>query len=355
MKLCSLCARAFSLFSLMLGLAFVAHAARADDPWLTVKGGAGPGQGKHIVLVSGDEEYRSEELLPQLAKILAKEHGFDCTVLFAIDPATGEINPNELKNIPGLEALKSADLLILLTRFRDLPDEQMQHFVDYLNSGKPIIGLRTATHAFKMKSDEKFGKFSYDSKTAGFEQGFGKQVLGETWVNHHGRHKVESTRALIAPGMESNLILRGIASGEIWVPTDVYGVHLPLSSDCQPLLMGQVQDGMTPDAKPVVARNDKGKTTPNDPMMPVAWTKTFTSPDAGPGAKPARIFTTTMGSAQDMSSEGFRRLLVNATYWCLGMEDKIPAKNAADLVGDYQPSPFSPNLFKKGMKPADLK
>ena len=166
MKLCSLCARAFPFFSLMLGLALVAHAARADDPWLTIKGGAGPGQGKHIVLVSGDEEYRSEELLPQLAKILAKEHGFDCTVLFAIDPATGEINPNELKNIPGLEALKSADLLILLTRFRDLPDEQMQHFVDYLNSGKPIIGLRTATHAFKMKSDEKFGKFSYDSKNA---------------------------------------------------------------------------------------------------------------------------------------------------------------------------------------------
>src|SRR3954462_4446798 len=84
------------------------------------EGGDGPGKGKYIVLVSGDEEYRSEEALPQLGKILAKRHGFRCTVLFAIDPADGTINPN-VSNIPGLEALDSADLTVIFTRFRDLP------------------------------------------------------------------------------------------------------------------------------------------------------------------------------------------------------------------------------------------
>src|SRR5215475_6141628 len=81
----------------------------ADDAqWVTYQGDSGPGKGKHIVLVSGDEEYRSEESLPQLGKILAKHHGFTCTVLFAIDPTDGTINPN-VSNIPGLEALDKAD------------------------------------------------------------------------------------------------------------------------------------------------------------------------------------------------------------------------------------------------------
>src|SRR5436189_1991864 len=112
---------------------------RADDPWVVFEGGDGPGKGKHIVLVSGDEEYRSEETLPQMAKILAKHHGFKCTVLFAIDPKTGCISPNTNNNIPGLEALATADLMVIFTRFRNLPDEQMKHVVDYVESGKPVI------------------------------------------------------------------------------------------------------------------------------------------------------------------------------------------------------------------------
>src|SRR5438552_2956815 len=105
--------------------------ARADEPWIVFQGGEGAGKGKHVVLVSGDEEYRSEEALPQLAKILSKHHGFLCTVLFAIDKGTGEINPNVNDNIPGLDALKSADLMVIFTRFRNLPDEQLQYIVDY--------------------------------------------------------------------------------------------------------------------------------------------------------------------------------------------------------------------------------
>ena len=120
--------------------------AAADDPWVVYEGKEGPGKGKHIVLVSGDEEYRSEEALPQLGKILAQRHGFRCTVLFAIDPKTGDINPNVTNNIPGLEALADADLLIIFTRFRNLPDEQMQHLDAYLReTGLDAVGIDALT------------------------------------------------------------------------------------------------------------------------------------------------------------------------------------------------------------------
>src|SRR4051794_5926721 len=81
-------------------LAGVATSSMAADEWVTYPGGDGPGKGKHVVFVSGDEEYRSEEGLPQLAKILAKRHGFRCTVLFAVDPKDGTISPNVKDNIP---------------------------------------------------------------------------------------------------------------------------------------------------------------------------------------------------------------------------------------------------------------
>src|SRR5262245_20838691 len=167
----------------LVALLVAAGAAGAADPWVVYEGSAGPGKGKHIVLVSGDEEYRSEEALPQLAKILAKHHGFKCTVLFAVDPKDGTINPNVITNIPGLEALKTADLLVLFIRWRDLPDEQMKHLVDYIESGKPIVGLRTATHAFNQKS-KTYAKYHWKSKEKGYEDGFGRQVLGETWIRH---------------------------------------------------------------------------------------------------------------------------------------------------------------------------
>src|SRR5262249_8538140 len=156
--------------------------------------GEGVGKGKHIVLVSGDDEYRSEESLPQLAKILATHHGFKCTVLFAIDPDTGEIKPDYQQNIPGLEALSSADLMVMFLRFRNLPDEQLAPIVDYVNSGKPIVALRTSTHAFNLSGPSKYMNYTWTSDEAGWEGGFGRQVLGETWISHHGNHGSQSTR-----------------------------------------------------------------------------------------------------------------------------------------------------------------
>lgn len=312
------------------------------DPWLIFEGRTGPGRGKHIVLVSGDEEYRSEEALPQLAKILALRHGFRTTVLFAIDPADGTINPERRDNIPGLEALEKADLMVIFTRFRDLPDEQMKHIVNYVESGRPIVGLRTATHAFDIKSSPTYAHYSWQSKQ--WEGGFGRQVLGETWIRHHGRHGKQSTRGIIVRGQENHPILRGIRDGDIWGPTDVYAVRLPLPGDSQPLVLGQVLDGMTPGSPPAPG-------PVNDPMMPIAWVKTYRTA----GGKTARVFTTTMGSSQDMLSEGFRRLLVNACYWALGMEEAIPPRSDVELVGDYKPRPFGFGGFARGLRPQDLR
>jgi hypothetical protein len=316
--------------------------AQAQSAGIVFEGKTGPGHGKHVVLVSGDEEYRSEEGLPQMAKILAERHGFKCTVLFAIDKNDGTINPNQNDNIPGLEALDSADLLILFTRFRNLPDDQMRHIADYVEAGKPIVGLRTATHAFNPAKEGSFARYGWQSKD--WDGGFGRQVLGETWINHHGGHGTQSTRGIIAPGQQDNPILRGIKDGDIWGPTDVYGVRLPLPGDSQPLVLGQVLVGMKSDDKPLEGPK-------NDPMMPIAWTKTYKSASG----KTGRAFTTTMGASQDLSSEGLRRLLVNASYWALGMEDNIPAASNVDIVGQYDPTPFGHSTYKKGVKPDDLK
>src|SRR5713226_2730013 len=84
--------------------------------WVVFEDGKGPGEGKHIVFLSGDEEYRSEEGLPMLAKILAVRHGFKCTVLFPISAAEGTIDPVIQTNIPGMEALDSADLCVMALR-----------------------------------------------------------------------------------------------------------------------------------------------------------------------------------------------------------------------------------------------
>ena len=322
----------------VVGLSSLAH---ADDLWIKFDGGEGPGQGKHVVLVSGDEEYRSEEALPQLAKILSKHHGFKTTVLFAIDPANGEINPIKGDNIPGLEALQSADLMIIATRFRHLPDAQMKHIADYVEAGKPVIGLRTATHAFN--GGGTYARYSNGSNAEGWKGGFGKQVLGEQWVNHHGQHGKEGTRGIVVTGQERHPILRGIEPGSVFGPTDVYTVVIDdLAKSSTPLLLGEVTETLESTSKGVVGKK-------NEPMMPVAWTKLYKSPSG----KEARVFCTTMGAATDLEAEGTRRLVINAAYWTLGLEDKIPAKSNVSIVGDFKPTKFGFDGYVKGKKPAD--
>jgi hypothetical protein len=333
-----------------------AAAVRAQDQWVVYNGAEGPGKGKHIVLISGDEEYRSEEGLPMLGRLLAKEHGFTCTVLFAVDPKTGEINPKELHNLPGLAALDSADLMIIATRFRDLPDEDMKHIDDFLKVGKPVLGMRTATHAFSIPKEKTYARYSFGYKgpEKEWDRGFGRLVLGETWVSHWGSHKNESTRGIIAPDAKESPLVNGIKDGEIWCPSDVYEAHP--GGDSKPIILGQIVKRPGPMVKDDPFFGMKPSDTPdpsnrkNDPMMPVAWTKTYQLPDGG---KSGKAFCTTMGSSTDLTNEALRRLIVNATYWLMDM--KVPQKADVTLVGEYKPTAFGFDAFKKGVKPSDWK
>ena len=114
----------------------------------------GPGAGRHLVFLTGDEEYRSEEGLPMLAKILSQRHGFRCTVLFALNP-DGTINPDNNQSVPNSEALDSADGIILGLRFRQWPDAAMARFAAAVARGIPIVALRTSTHAFRFPADSR--------------------------------------------------------------------------------------------------------------------------------------------------------------------------------------------------------
>jgi hypothetical protein len=309
------------------------------DPF-TVVGGIGPGVGRHVVLVAGDEEYRSEEALPQLARILATQHGFRCTVLFSIDPATGAIDPEKRDSIPGLERLATADLLVLFTRFRRLPDADMRHIVEYVEAGKPLIGIRTATHAFAYEADSKspYARWSWDS--AEWPGGFGRQILGETWVNHHGKHGTESTRGVIPEARRDHPVLRGVS--DVWGPTDVYGIR-DLPADATVILEGAILAGMQPtDAAVEDARNA--------PRMPLAWIRERPLAEG----RVQRVACSTIGSSQDLLSRDLRRLYVNLAYWCLRMEDRIAAEPRAAVVGRYEPRPFGFGTHARGVKPADV-
>ncbi len=311
-----------------------------ENLWCEYIGGEGPGKGKRIVLIAGDDEYRSEESMPMLGKILAVHHGFDVTVLFPVNPETGLITPTYQTNIPGMHRIDGADLVVLGLRFRNLPDEDMKHFVDYLNAGKPIIGFRTSTHAFRYPDDSqsKYKHFSFDSKE--WEGGFGQQVLGDTWISHHGDHKSESTRGIIVSGKENHPVLKGVA--DVWCDTDVYGIK-NLRNSADVLMVGQVLSGMKPTDPPVDGKK-------NDPMMPLVWTQGYDS-DSG---KKSRILCTTMGAATDFANEGLRRIIVNGCYWAVGMDPAIPDRANVEIVGSFDPTPYGFGTERKDLKPSDF-
>lgn len=324
------------LRTLLLPLTMLLASASLATAQVTFEGKEGPGKGKKVVLLAGDEEYRSEEVMPMLAKILAERHGFTCTVVWSINPATGEIDPNTKDNNPGVEALEKADLCIMLLRFRAWPDAQMKHLAAYVAAGKPIIGLRTSTHAFNGLKGE-YASFN----------SFGKKVLGEQWVSHWGRHKSEATLGIIDQAAKSDPLLRGVTG--IFGDTDVYEAYPP--ADAKILVHGQVLAGMTPESKPAAytkkRATDKAEQDVNTPMMPVVWTREHKN-EAGTTNK---IFTTTMASATDLKNEGLRRLLVNATYALTGLE--VPEKANVEYVGEFVATPYGFNSFVKGKKPAD--
>jgi hypothetical protein len=298
------------------------HPVPESPLWLTYAGEKGPGKGKHIVLVAAEQEYRSEYALPMLARMLAKHHGFDCTVLFSLNDKN-EVDPT-LKirwedkkvthNIPGLEHLDKADLVIFFHRLLSLPDSQLQHVYRYLDSGKPIIGIRTANHGF----------LDFQYKKDGKRVDFGEHILGGSFRNHHGRWQQDSTRGIIVEENKDHPILKGVK--DVWGLTDVYRTYKEgdsLPAGCTPLVNGQ----------PLMGRKQDDAINPKLIALPVAWVKTWT----GNTGKTARVFNTTMGSAEDFQNAGLRRLTANAAYWCLQMEKQIDPASSVEIVGAYEP------------------
>jgi type 1 glutamine amidotransferase len=289
----------------------------------------------YVVFVTGDEEYRSEESMPMLARMLHGHYGFKVTVCYALGK-DGTINPNDLENIAGLEAVDDADLLVLFTRFRKLPDEQLGHIVRFAESGRPMVGFRTATHAFRYGS----GPHAADMDNA-----WPIKVFGQKWITHHGHFgdgRELLTDVTVNPELRNHPILRGVKPFQAysWL-YHIEGGGDRLSGDCERLLMGRAK------------KTSHEKEINRYPITnPVAWTKT--SP-VGSGL-PARVFFTTLGHPYDFKQEPMRKLATNGILWALGMDDKIPPEGArAELIGDYEPnnSGFG-DKFKRGRRPEPI-
>ena len=325
-----------------------AHPVPESPLWLTYGGKSGAGKGKHIVLIAADQEYRSEQSMPMMARILSETHGFDCTVLFGVNdeglvdptmpvyPKRGEEDAFKKHSIPGLEHLAKADLVIFNMRLLTLPDEQLEKIVNYLESGKPIIGIRTANHGFR-------GPLPYMKD--GKKVRFGDDILGGAFRGHHGNWHADSTRGIVIEDAKDHPVLIGVE--DVWGPSDVYRTYPEgkgLPEGCTPLLMGQPLLGRKPDDKP----------NPKKIPLPIAWTKTWT----GTKGKTSRVFHVTMGSARDFQSAGLRRLTINAAYWCVHLEDKITKDLKVEILGAYEPLASGFNYQKLGVVPkkaADLR
>ena len=298
----------------------------AAEPYLTIEGKEGLGKGQHIVFVTGEEYYRSEEGMSMFAKILSQHHGFKCTVLFAIDPKSGTINANRANHIPGLALLQDADLMVIFARFRELPDSDMRYIVDYVNAGKPVLGIRNATHAFRYAPANPSPYKNWDFNSKEWPGGFGQQILGDTWIAHYGKFQKEATMAHVNKSQLHNPVLRGVAD-TIFCHTDVNSVER-LTAEDNVLFHGQVLSGLYATDPPVT---DGRKET----RMPFAWFKTYTALSG----KQGQSFTTTAGASLDWLSEDLRRLMVNAMLSLAGHEKDIPAKTNVSFIDDYHPKP----------------
>ena len=231
---------------------------------------AGPA---HIVFMIGEDEYHTWETLPQFAERDLKPLGYRITIINA-DAA-------DKNNFPGLtDALRDADLLFLSVRRRTPPKEQLDAVRAHLAAGRPLVGIRTACHAFALRPNDRLA----DPKLAVWQE-FDPEVLGGNYTGHHGKDKVSVT---LATGAEAHPILQGVAIAKLIGNGGLYKVS-PLAKDTTPLLTGTIA---------------------GQPAEPVAWTRLY-------GEKHARIAYTSLGHWDDFQDADFRRFLVNTVVWAL--------------------------------------
>jgi type 1 glutamine amidotransferase len=307
--------------------------ARANP--VVYEGETGPGKGKHIVFLASDHEYRAEEACPALARILAKRMGFKCTVIFGVDE-NGFIEAGA-SQVTGMEALEKADLFFIFARFLNLPDDQMAHVDSYLERGGPVVGLRTSSHAFKIPGNSKYAKYDFRSKVAGYENGFGHQVLGNTWVGHYGTNHKQATSIETIPEQRGHVILTGVGETAFTHAGGYVGKAAP---DFTVLANSQ----------PLVSMDPAAEADSTKPPMPCTWTRSYAAKD---GTK-HRVFHSTQGASQDFLDETYRRMILNGVLWAIGMEKEIKADLDISFVGPFQPNKFSFKGEAKNVKPSDL-
>ncbi|MEM9478404.1 MAG: ThuA domain-containing protein [Verrucomicrobiota bacterium] len=302
-----------------------------------------------VVFLTGDDEYRSEESMPMIAKILERDFGFDVSVGFSLDE-NGHIDPAATTSLTGTETLADADLLVLFLRFRRPDEVTFQRILDYLRAGKPVVAFRTSTHAFRFEADSPHARWGFqDDPTfihslAGGEQM--RELVGQKWITHHGHFddgKKPLTGVSIAKDAVAHPILRGVEPFEAfsWL-YHVEGGGDTIAGDPSILLNG----------KSLQSKKEQAGELDRYPIInPVAWTKTHNM-----GATPGRVFTTTLGHPYDFKIPAMRRLSIQGILWALGKENSIPETGVRiDTVDDYEPnnSGFG-DKFKANMKPSDF-
>ncbi|MDA0349721.1 MAG: hypothetical protein O3C43_21045 [Verrucomicrobia bacterium] len=308
---------------------------------LVYEGGEGIGKGKHIVFIANDHEYRSEETCPALAKILAKHHGFKCTVIFGLDE-NGAIKGGG-RDMPGVEALKDADLLFLYARFMDLPDEQVNPLVEYFERGGPVVGVRTSTHCFNGQ-DGKWEKLNFNYTGEDYFGGLGEQIFGNTWhkergQSHYGSNHEMGCRITPDASAKGHPILKGVKS--IHAYSGAYKSQPP--ADATPLLEVQVLNTF----------HASNSINTEKPIVNAGWSRdSYVAPSGT--KKKARVVYASYGASEDLLSEDGRRFLVNACLWAGGWEKRIKPNLNVDIVGGFQPSAYNNGVGINGVKPQDL-
>lgn len=309
---------------------------------LVYEGTSGIGKGKHIVFIANDHEYRSEQTCPLLAKILAKHHGFKCTVLFGVDDQ-GEIKAGAA-DVPGLEALADADLLFFFTRFMNLKDEQADLLVDYFERGGPTVGVRTSTHCFNGQKG-KWQKLNFNYNGNDYRGGLGEQVYGNTWNKERGQshygsnHQMGGTVTAVASA-KGHPILSGV--GPIHGYAGAYKSQPP--ADAIPLMEVQVLNTFHSSED---IKEDK-------PLVNAGWTReSYVAPSGD--KKDARVVYASFGASEDMLDEDARRFYVNACLWAGGWDASIASDLDVSIVGEFNPSPYTTGAYYyTGVKPLDL-
>lgn len=236
----------------------------------------------HVVFLIGEREYKTNETLPVFAKKHLESRGLRCTIIHA--------DAKDKNNFPGIEALKTADLLFLSVRRRSLPKAQLDLVREYLKSGKPLVGIRTASHPFDTRGKHEPGQEEW--------QGFDPEVLGGNYTGHHG----DGPKNVLKPadGAKDHAILSGVDASKFVGNGSLYKAS-PLAKTTTPLVIGSI---------------------PEKPSEPVAWTNRYGK---------SRIFYTSLGHWDDFQSPQFNRLLTNAVFWALGKPVVSPQKTAAVL------------------------